>query len=277
MRGRIAPVGWSVALHAALAGLLYLGITLPTQEPEHVPMPINAVVVDDAVLQAAGQQRRQDDRAAVEERRRLEAEREAERLEQERLEAERLEQAEEQQRIEEQERIEEQQRLEAQQEAERQARAEAEAKQKAETEAKRKAEQEARAKAESDRRAAREAELREQREADLRAQLAAEEARTSAGFQSLKASYVAAIQAHVERRWYEPPGGTEGLVCRVFVTQIPGGEVTGMRFGSCNAGGAVRQSIETAVRNSSPLPPPPQPDVFEREVELIFTPKETRR
>ncbi len=86
-----------------------------------------------------------------------------------------------------------------------------------------------------------------------------------------------AIQAHVEKRWYEPPGIAQGLSCTIYVMQIPGGEVVGMRFGSCNGGAAVRQSIETAVRNSSPLPAPPEPALFEREVELVFTPKEPRR
>ena len=50
-----------------------------------------------------------------------------------------------------------------------------------------------------------------------------------------------------------------------------------MRFGPCNGGAAVRQSIETAVRNASPLPAPPEPQLFEREVKLVFTPKESRR
>jgi colicin import membrane protein len=50
-----------------------------------------------------------------------------------------------------------------------------------------------------------------------------------------------------------------------------------MRFGRCNGNAAVRQSIETAVRNASPLPPPPEPALFEREVELVFTPKEAHR
>ena len=86
-----------------------------------------------------------------------------------------------------------------------------------------------------------------------------------------------AIQAHVEQRWFEPPGVTQGLSCTIFVTQIPGGEVVGMRFGTCNGGAAVRQSIETAVRNASPLPAPPEPQLFEREVRLVFTPKESRR
>jgi hypothetical protein len=68
-----------------------------------------------------------------------------------------------------------------------------------------------------------------------------------------------------------------GMTCTVFVQQIPGGEVVGTRFGACNGGAAVRQSIETAVRNASPLPAPPEPALFAREVELVFTPKETRR
>jgi colicin import membrane protein len=268
VRARIAPVGWSIALHSVLAGLLYLGVTLPTREPEQVMLPIDAVIVDDAVLEAAGQQRREDQREALEERRREEAELEQQRQEQERQEQERIEQEQERQRQEELQRL----------ESERKERAEAEARQKAEAEAKRKAEQEAKAKAAADeKRKAQEAKQRDEREADLRARLAAEEERTSAGFQGLKASYVAAIQAHVERRWYEPPGLTAGVVCRVFVTQIPGGEVVGMRFGSCNGSTAVRQSIETAVRNSSPLPAPPEPALFEREVELVFTPKESRR
>jgi colicin import membrane protein len=68
-----------------------------------------------------------------------------------------------------------------------------------------------------------------------------------------------------------------GLSCTIFVSQIPGGEVVGMRFGPCNGNAAVRQSIENAVRNASPLPAPPEPRLFEREVKLVFTPKESRR
>ena len=49
MRTPIAPVGWSIALHAVLAGLLFLGLTLPERDTEPVILPIDAVVVDDAV------------------------------------------------------------------------------------------------------------------------------------------------------------------------------------------------------------------------------------
>ena len=259
MRPPIAPIGWSIALHAVLAGLLIFGLSLPKRDEQPVILPIDAVVVDDAVLQAAGRKREDDQRAEVEARERAAAEAEEKRLEQQRIEQEQ-----------EQQKAEEQAKLEAQQTA----KAEADAKLKADADAKRKAD----AKAAADKkRAAQEQRDRDTREADLRAKLADEETRGSAGFQSLKASYVRAIQVHVEQRWYEPPGVAAGLSCTIFVTQIPGGEVTGMRFGTCNGNAAVRQSIETAVRNASPLPSPPEPSLFEREVELVFTPKENRR
>jgi colicin import membrane protein len=260
MRAPIAPIGWSIALHAVLAGLLFVGLTLPKREMEPMVLPIDAVIVDSAVLEAAGRSQREDQRRET-----VRQQEEAAQAEARRQEEERQQQEEAARRAEEEARI----------AAEQKMKAEAELKLKAEADAKRKAEQ-AKAAAEK-KRADQEKRDRDQREADLRAQLAEEETRTSAGFQSLKASYVRAIQAHVEQRWFEPPGVAQGLSCTIYVTQIPGGEVTGMRFGSCNGGAAVRQSIENAVRNASPLPAPPEPKLFEREVELVFTPKEFRR
>jgi colicin import membrane protein len=80
------------------------------------------------------------------------------------------------------------------------------------------------------------------------------------------------IQAHVERQWFKPPGTPAGATCTAFVTQIPGGEVVGVRFGACGGGEAFRGSIENAIKNASPLPPPPQPELFDREVTLKFGP-----
>lgn len=263
MRAPIAPIGWSIALHAVLAALIIFGLSLPKRGEEPVILPIDAVVVDDAVLQAAGRQREDRQRIEAERQERTVAEAEEKRQEEERARQEQeREQAEETARI----------------EAAQQAKAEADAKLKAEADAKRKAEKTAAAQAAADKkRAAQEQRARDSREADLRARLEEEETRSSAGFQSLKASYVRAIQVHVEQRWFEPPGLSAGLSCTITVTQIPGGDVVDMRFGTCNGNAAVRQSIENAVRNASPLPPPPQPALFEREVELVFTPKESRR
>lgn len=263
VRAPFAPIGWSIALHAVLAAVLIFGLALPKRDAELVVMPIDAVVVDDAILQAAGRQRADRERVETARQERLAAE-----AEESRREAQRLEQ----------EQVRQQAEVAAQLEAARKQKAEAESRARAEAAAQRKAEQDAKAKAAAEqKRVAQEKRDRDAREADLRARLADEETRASAGFQSLKASYVRAIQAHVERRWYEPPGVAQGLSCTIYVTQIPGGEVVGMRFGSCNGGAAVRQSIETAVRNASPLPAPPEPALFEREVELVFTPKESRR
>ena len=262
-RTPIAPIGWSIALHAVLAGLLFVGLSLPKPEPDVVLLPIDAVVVDDAILQAAGRQRRETDRRETERREQAAAQAEKRRLEEEELARVEAERATEE---------------EAARRAEEETRLAAERKSRVEAEAKRKAQQAAEAKAAADkRRAAQEQQDRDSRESELRASLAEEENRASAGFQSLKASYVRAIQVHVEQRWYEPPGLAAGLSCTIFVSQIPGGEVVGMRFGPCNGNAAVRQSIENAVRNASPLPAPPEPRLFEREVKLVFTPKESRR
>jgi len=61
----------------------------------------------------------------------------------------------------------------------------------------------------------------------------------------------------------------------VTVTQVPGGEVTGVRVDSCSGGDdAFRESVETAVYRASPLPTPPAGVPFERVLELTFAPNE---
>jgi colicin import membrane protein len=258
MRPPIAPVGWSIALHAVLAALLIFGLSLPKRDEQPVILPIDAVVVDDAVLQAAGRKREDEQRVQDEARERAAAEAERSGWSRSALSKNRRSSGPKNRR---------ESRRSRRRRPKPRPKAKAEAK--SEADAKRKADEKA---ATEKKRAAQEKRDRDSRESDLRAKLAEEETRTSAGFQSLKASYVRAIQVHVEQRWYEPPGVAAGLSCTIYVTQIPGGEVTGMRFGTCNGNAAVRQSIETAVRNASPLPAPPEPSLFEREVELVFTP-----
>jgi colicin import membrane protein len=58
----------------------------------------------------------------------------------------------------------------------------------------------------------------------------------------------------------------------VFVTQVPGGNVVSAKLGACNGDDAVKQSILDAVSRASPLPPPPDPALFERNLELYFRP-----
>jgi colicin import membrane protein len=241
IKPKLAPFGWSIALHAAIAVLLLVGLMLPEDDLPPQGLQIEAVIVNQAVLQAAASLHREDDR-------RQEKEAVLQRKEQERL--AQLEN----------EKLAEEQKAQAAAEASRMAEAD-----------KLRTEQQARAKAAADqKRKAEEARLKAERESDLRARLAKEEERTGAAFKGLKAQYIAIIQAHVERHWFKPPGTPAGATCLAFVTQIPGGEVVGVRFGSCGGGEAFRQSIENAIRNASPLPSPPQPELFDREVTLAF-------
>jgi colicin import membrane protein len=110
-------------------------------------------------------------------------------------------------------------------------------------------------------------------ESDLTRQLAAEEHRTGAEHAGLLQQYITEIQARIERAWNRPPTAKPGLSCTVYVSQVPGGTVTSVRLGVCNGDSAVQQSITLAVYRASPLPPPPDPSLFERNLRLIFEPQ----
>ena len=112
------------------------------------------------------------------------------------------------------------------------------------------------------------------RETDLDKQLAAEEHRLGAENSGLLARYVSELQARIERAWNRPPTARTGLKCTVFVSQVPGGTVTDVRLGECNGDAAVRQSITSAVYRASPLPAPPDPSLFERNLQLVFSPND---
>lgn len=111
-----------------------------------------------------------------------------------------------------------------------------------------------------------------QREAELSAQLAAEDRLAAARASGLQNQYIAQITARIERAWIRPPSATVGLDCEVRVTQVPGGVVTGVVVGRCNGDEAVRQSIEAAVYRASPLPDPPDPSLFDRNLRFNFKP-----
>ncbi len=113
---------------------------------------------------------------------------------------------------------------------------------------------------------------RQQREEELSAQLAAEDRRAAARSSAAMAQYAGQIANRIERAWLRPPGAKAGLECELHVTQVPGGAVTAVKIGRCNADEAVRQSIEAAVYRASPLPSPPDPALFERDLVITFRP-----
>jgi colicin import membrane protein len=149
----------------------------------------------------------------------------------------------------------------------REAAEKAEAERKA-AEAKRLAEQK---KAEEAQRAA-DAKARQESEADLRNSMAAEEHVNQLRTNGALASWVGQIAARMQRAWLRPPSARQGIQCVLHITQAPGGQVLSAKVESCNGDQAVRESIEAGAYRASPLPPPPDPSLFERDLEVTFRP-----
>ena len=121
-------------------------------------------------------------------------------------------------------------------------------------------------------RARQDAEDQREREADLKRSLAAEEHAETARNGAALANWQSMIAARITRAWLRPPTAKAGIDCMLNVTQVPGGEVTQVSIGKCNGDQAVRESIEAAVYRASPLPPPPDPSMFDRNLVIEFKP-----
>jgi colicin import membrane protein len=274
----------AVLLHVAFVGVFGLTMLKFARKPQPATLAIQAVVVDRSVLDRVARQQRDVVKEREQQRKQQEAE---QRRQQERREAEQKaeqqRQQEQQQREEAQQRQVQEQQVREKQEAERKAQAEAERKAQVEAERQRKADEERKRVAEIERKQKEEAERRkaaeetrdrQQREADLRKQMEEEEGRSQAESAGLLNQYIALIQEQIVRNWNRPPSARPGLECQVRVAQALGGTVLSVEVGQCNGDVAVRQSIEAAVRKASPLPPPPDPRLFERNLVLVFKPEE---
>ena len=119
-----------------------------------------------------------------------------------------------------------------------------------------------------------------QREADLQRQQieAAEmqrkmEAEARAGaLGTLRDQYISVIREQVRSNWLRPPTARPGLQCRLKIVQIPGGEVISSSIsGACNADVATQRSLTAAVERAGSLPYRGYEEVFEREIDFIFT------
>jgi colicin import membrane protein len=112
------------------------------------------------------------------------------------------------------------------------------------------------------------------REAELRRSMEAEERANAASNSDEANRWHAQIVARITRAWTRPPSARAGVQCSVSVTQVPGGDVTSVRVNGCTGGDdALRESVERAVYNASPLPTPPPGVPFERILELTFAPE----
>lgn len=139
-----------------------------------------------------------------------------------------------------------------------------------------------RAERERTERQARQAEERLKQIADREARQASERAAAAAssaspppgrpdGDSGLAAKYAAAIQEAVRRNWRRPDNIPLGQVCRMYITQLPGGEVMSVEFdSSCPYDAQGRRSVEAAVRAAEPLPYAGFEPVFSRRLNFNF-------
>ena len=278
-------VAGAIAVHVLMLALIVVGTMdwKPFRQPEQVAIAIEAVIVDTSEIKRQRdearraqemQDRRQQREAELERQREREAEQkrqaeeEAARRQRE-LEVQRKREAEDrlkQLRLDRERKLEDE-RLRQQQQLDeiRRQREQAERQRQLEEERLKQLEQERQRKVED--------EARKQREA-LEAQRTAEQERAfRAGQQAtLREQYVATIAAVVTDNWLRPPTAHAGLRCTVRVVQIPGGEVISSSLvGRCNGDEATRRSILAAVDRTGVLPYRGFEDVFQREIEFIFT------
>ena len=114
--------------------------------------------------------------------------------------------------------------------------------------------------------------LRKELEAEARqAELDAEERRFTSRNSAAMDAYVFAIGQKIRRYWAVPASADSETRCTVLVTQLPGGDIVGVNIRSCNGDDAVKRSVEAAIRKSSPLPEPSDPDLFDRNLTLNLT------
>ena len=117
-----------------------------------------------------------------------------------------------------------------------------------------------------------EAEAQRQREEQDRLAREADEELRRAEESSLRGEYISLIVERMERHWVLPRSARADLECEVQLTLTPSGDILDARVVRCNGSDAVIRSIETAVSRSSPLPTPPVPSLYQRSLNIVFTP-----
>jgi colicin import membrane protein len=267
VRKHRGAVVYSVALHVVLVAALTLSVHLPSwQRYTAAPAPIQGVIIDQSVLDKHEQAvREEQQREQREEKQRRDAEQKAQREHDETVKREQELKAKQAQDLKDKQAREQKARDDAAKREQEQ-----KAKQAQELKDKQARDQKAR---EDAAKAAVARKQQQQAEDDLQRQLAAEADRQQAERAGLLDQYVRMIQDKIERNWTRPLSAKSGLDCMVSVVQLPTGDVIEARVTACNGDDAVTRSIEAAVKLASPLPRPPNPNLFERNLNVRFRPE----
>lgn len=107
---------------------------------------------------------------------------------------------------------------------------------------------------------------------ELRHNLQQEE-QSDAATQAAVAGWSTEVKQRVEAAWIKPSTAHSSLKCTVAVTLLQGGGVTNVSVGQCNGDEAVRESIVQAVYRAAPLPPPPDPSLYNQQLNFVFQPQ----
>jgi hypothetical protein len=85
--------------------------------------------------------------------------------------------------------------------------------------------------------------------------------------------YVGQISSRIERAWMRPrtPIGAPSFSCQVKILQDARGNVMEVTLVTCNGDSRWQLSLVQAIQSASPLPAPPDPDVFSRTVHMAFS------
>ena len=85
--------------------------------------------------------------------------------------------------------------------------------------------------------------------------------------------YIMLITQKVENNWLRPATTSEEQSCEIIVTQTMMGDVIDVALQACTSDTAFERSVERAVRKASPLPLPPDPELFNRKIYFKFKPR----
>ena len=299
---------WALALVIAVHIVLIVLLSINLASDEKPPVPaaqkhkiIDAVVVDatkyderEKQKKLAAQKKIEDKKAAekkrkqeIENKKKLEKQRLAEKKkQQQKLAAEKKKVAAEKQKLaekqkalalakkkeadrKEKERIAkekvEKERLAKEQAAKEKKERELKEKQRLAAEKKRKEEEERQRRAEEKAEMEREMLEEERREEEARVQAA-----RAARLQTQLQQYMMQIDQAVENNWLRPATSSEEQSCEVIVTQTMSGDVIEVQLQSCSSDTAFQRSVERAVRKASPLPLPPDPELFHKQIQFTF-------
>ena len=108
------------------------------------------------------------------------------------------------------------------------------------------------------------------------ATLRAAEAQAGAARSRMIAGYQDRIRGKIRGNIVRPPELRGNPVARFDVTQLPSGEVLDVVMTASSGNRAWDESVERAIRKSSPLPKAEASDVYQRLLHLTFCPDEER-